>query len=753
MPGAPFNTILSRVSARWRTPFRSALALVIASFCTLPIAQAETPRTPPPLADVTEIPTPPRNLPPRTAADVLDAPAGEAPDGLPRVAITIDGDVYPGSWRKLEGRITTAATSITEVEWIQKSGPKALTPESFFKNRDLWLFLIKPGNYEFTFRAKNPTGWSAPAEVRFAVMQGRPYITEHDGFQLAGSCERIVLPGSNWRQIAGPEAAFRPAENGVAIRPNDAGLYIFEAARLEDGLTERRGILVPPLKDGPLGDRRPVADLPKNLTGFAGRPVILDGSLSMDPDTGDTLKARWSTPDLARGVTLEPQPGLRGAFKADRPGTYAATLIVSDGQLDSLPVSVYIDIAPSDAADDAAANDLDTPPGENPDGSAPQKDLLTRRISFAIWPPEALADGTLTIPDDSGLERAVELFPRRCGIDLVIDPGVARPGHFKEFSLALEANKTPLLHLLDGIARQTNTRYRRDANRALFLLKPTDGFRDEKLESAAAGIDALHEKADASDLLAPIQEFFKSSLTREGTSILFEADQQAFFAVLPKTACQRLREIVQALREPRGTSLPIPEPETKAEERLRLILSEKTVTMHGRYRLDRLLRELTRNTGVAISLDPKPFVKGLPYLKISYDDVPLRQVLRDICEDAGFDGCSIEAPAGAWFYKGPRPYPSGELLWDSAEVRAYDLSSLFAALTPEASLYLTGETIAHQVRSHVYPASWNDPGTFIFYHRGTQKLIVVHAPAAQKKVVEYLNDLRERGHWAIGPLE
>ena len=749
---SPMTTPVRRHVRRVRTVL---LALAILLYSLSPDVRSESKEAPPKLIDLTDGPDALKDFAPRTVADIVNAqPATQAtaPDGLPQVKIAIDGDVYPGSWRKLECRITTpgsaaTASKITEVEWLQKAGPKTRIPETFFKNADLWLFLITPGNYAFTVRAKNEVGWSAPAEVRFAVMQGRPYLSERDGFQRVGSCERVVLPGKAWKQIAGPAAAIRPAENGIAIRPNDAGLYIFETLRLEEGQSERRGILVPAARDGKLGDRRPIANLPKTLTGFAGRTVIVDGSLSSDPDATDSLTARWSTPDSKRGASITAQPGLRAFFKAERPGSYTATVTISDGQLDSIPASVMIEIAPGD-------DGSDDPNRLSGDAQGPAtKDLLLKRVSLAIWPPEPLADGSLIIPEDSGLQRAVELFSRRCDVALVVDPGLARPGHFHEFQLALEAGNTPLRHLLDSIARQTGTRYRRDGDRAFFLVKPGDSFRDEKMDSAAAGIDALHDKPDASDLLAPLRDYFQSSLARSGATMSFEANQQAIFAMLPKASALRLREIINVLREPLSNGLPIPEPATRAEENLRQSLGDKLVTKRGRFRVDRLLRDLARETGLAIAFDPKPFNGTLPYLKIDYENTPLRQVFRDIVDEAGFDGCSVEAPAGIWFYKGPRPFPTGEILWDSVEVRAYDLSSLFTILSPEAALFLSGETIAHQIRARIYPASWNDPGTCVFYHRGTQKLVVIHAPEAHRRIVDFLYDLGQRGHWAVGPLE
>ncbi|HLX60786.1 MAG TPA: hypothetical protein VKX17_05840 [Planctomycetota bacterium] len=703
-----------------------------------------------------------KDFAPRSPAEIIDAPKGDAsgPDGTPRATIAIDGEVYLGAWRKLEGRVMAADQKPIEVEWTQAAGPSTSTPAEAFKQRELWLFLTKPGNYAFTFRAKNQAGWSAPAQIRFAVLKGRPYVSEAEGLRLAGSGERVELPGAGWKQISGPPAVLRPSETGLTVRPNDAGLYIFEAAALQalpsitdpspraplaQGLTgERRGIRVPPGKDGKVGDRRPVAMLPRSLNGVAGRPLILDGSLSADPDTEDQaqLKARWIAPDKARGVSIESQPGLRAALTAEQPGTYRIALIVSDGRLDSLPAEVFVEIAAGPANTDQASAIR----GDGSGGGA-----LSRNVSLAIWPAEPDAEGNLIVPDDSGLERAVQLFPKRCDVALLIDPSVARPGHFKEFPLALEASHTPLRHLLDGIARQTSTRYRADGERGFWLIKPSDSCRDEALEPVAAGVDALHEKADAADLMLPLQEYLKPARARDGASVAFQNER--IVGMLPKTAGAHLKEIAAALREPTLNTVPAPTPPTPAEEALHTTLGDALVTQRGRFRLDRLLRELAESAKLSIGFDPRDFPKGIPYVKIAYENAPLRQVLRDLVDEVGFDGCSIEAPAGVWFYKGERPFPSGECLWDTAVVRAYDLKPVLAALTPEAANFLTGEVIAHKVRSMVYPASWNDPGTLIFFHAPTQKLVVLHAPEAQRRVVELLNDFCERGEWALGGSE
>src|SRR5438876_783436 len=71
--------------------------------------------------------------------------------------------------------------------------------------------------------------------------------------------------------------------------------------------------------------------------------VTLDGTRSSDVD-GDGLSLRWSL--IARppgsAATLSDAAATRPTFFADRAGTYAAQLVVSDGSLDSAPDEVIV---------------------------------------------------------------------------------------------------------------------------------------------------------------------------------------------------------------------------------------------------------------------------------------------------------------------------------------------------------------------------------------------------------------------------
>jgi RHS repeat-associated protein len=91
------------------------------------------------------------------------------------------------------------------------------------------------------------------------------------------------------------------------------------------------------------GQSLPIANAGPPQTVFVGSLVQLDGTGSTDQD-GDPLSYSWSLISVPVGSTA----ALSGAntpkptFLVDKPGTYIAQLIVSDGQLNSAPATVAI---------------------------------------------------------------------------------------------------------------------------------------------------------------------------------------------------------------------------------------------------------------------------------------------------------------------------------------------------------------------------------------------------------------------------
>jgi hypothetical protein len=82
---------------------------------------------------------------------------------------------------------------------------------------------------------------------------------------------------------------------------------------------------------------RPVAETTQELSGIVGTPVYLDGTLSRDANN-DGLTFAWTfQPTADSSVILQNPATAKPSFTPDRPGEYKATLIVRDGQFESLP--------------------------------------------------------------------------------------------------------------------------------------------------------------------------------------------------------------------------------------------------------------------------------------------------------------------------------------------------------------------------------------------------------------------------------
>jgi len=681
--------------------------------------------------------------PANTIAEILEPentpPQVNDPDA-PRVAIAADGEIALNGWLLLDGSATfNPAGDALEFAWKQTAGPALTFSESELKQPRLWIFLAHTGEYRFVLRAKNAKGWSAPSERKFTVRPGRAVLPEREARRIAGAGERCVLPGEGWSQVAGPAVQLDYEEGGTVFRPGRAALYLFEAPRAGE-VPERRAVIVPPGRDELLGDRRPITRIARNAMGQAGKSLVLNASLSFDPDGAEEtqqLKASWRTAEKYRGVELEALPNLRARFKASRPGLYSVLLTISDGKLESDPVEtvfVQINAAPNDAVAELPGFVEEELPG------APVDDVRYRKVSLGLW---------------GDLERAVQLFPSRCGVALRVDSEFAQVEKFASIPLNLEVMDGALMHLVDWIGRQTDSRYRRERDRSFWLTTPLAWTKEEKLAAVAVLVDALYTRPDASDLMNQILPAFKPILaTREGCSLEFEKSRQEIHGILPASAAARLKEIFAALRVPEVQGLPPGDLPSAAEYRLQKALAETRVSISQKNeRLDFVLRELSKISGVAMAFDPRQFPAGVPRISLELREVPLRDAARRVVEAAGFDGCSAESPGGLWFFKGERPYPSSELLWDHAVVRAYDLTRLLQTIAPTAGHPLSGETISYIIQRRIYPASWKEPGALIFFHPQTRKLLVMHGPAAQRKVLDFLYDLAERGEWALGPVE
>ncbi len=96
--------------------------------------------------------------------------------------------------------------------------------------------------------------------------------------------------------------------------------------------------------DGASGNNWPVADAGPDRRAVAAEILVtLDGSGSSDPD-GDVLSYIWSVTTRPAGslVALSSSSVVKPTFTPDRAGRYELSLIVSDGQANSLPDTVTV---------------------------------------------------------------------------------------------------------------------------------------------------------------------------------------------------------------------------------------------------------------------------------------------------------------------------------------------------------------------------------------------------------------------------
>jgi len=103
----------------------------------------------------------------------------------------------------------------------------------------------------------------------------------------------------------------------------------------------------PPAADLVKGNTAPVSNAGVALNGKTGVAVTLDGTASSDAD-GDKLNFAWtlvSKPD-GSNVTLTGTTGATTTFTPDVSGTYVASLVVNDGQVDSAASTVTVTVDP-----------------------------------------------------------------------------------------------------------------------------------------------------------------------------------------------------------------------------------------------------------------------------------------------------------------------------------------------------------------------------------------------------------------------
>jgi len=145
--------------------------------------------------------------------------------------------------------------------------------------------------------------------------------------------------GYLWTQTAGARVSLDdPAAQVTGFYAVTEGVLRFQLV-VEDSELTSAPAFVEVTVDG--ANQVPIADAGSVLRGRAGRQFCLDGSMSYDPDPGDTLTYLWSQTGGPL-VTLNGHDTPSPCFVPSVRGKYVFILIVSDGDLQSAPDTVTV---------------------------------------------------------------------------------------------------------------------------------------------------------------------------------------------------------------------------------------------------------------------------------------------------------------------------------------------------------------------------------------------------------------------------
>ena len=334
-----------------------------------------------------------------TISTANSAPVANAgPDQSARVGDTVtldgrgsndvDGDTLSYAWRIVSRPAGSAATL---------DNPAAVQPR---------ITIDAAGSYELELIVNDGTTASAADRIVVSTLNSAP-VARPGNNQAVSLGATVQLNGSASSDVDGDSLTYAWS---LTTRPAGSSATLSAPTSVNPSfLADRPGTYVAQLivNDGSLSsspasvtittdNAAPTANAGADQTVPLAALVQLSGAASSDPE-GQPLSYAWSLSSRPTGstATLDNPTAANPRFTADKPGSYVAQLIVSDGTLASAPDTVVISTLNSrPVADAGAPQAVDTGSTVQLDGSGSRDadgDTLSYAWSFTTRPAGSAA--------------------------------------------------------------------------------------------------------------------------------------------------------------------------------------------------------------------------------------------------------------------------------------------------------------------------------------------------------------------------